>query len=119
MPDVAIGPYTFESKDRVESFHGNQVVYWHWERHLMFYAAVAMPLPPSMPFGAVVDTIFPQIYGYHPDFKKIDWAAVTWTVDGAPLTPDPEASLIENGIGHKSLVRFWTPGLDGIAGTSS
>ena len=100
-------------RDRVENFHGNQVVYVHWEEHLMFCAALAFPLPPGMPFGALVAEVLPTYYGMHPDFAKIDWTAVRWTVDGKPLTPAMDKSLAENGVGHKSCLRFWTPGLDG------
>ena len=100
-------------RDRVENFHGNQVVYVHWEDHLMFHAAMAFPLPPAMPFGALVQEVLPTYYGMHPDFAQIDWSAVRWTVDGAQFTPALDKSLKVNGVGHKSLIRFWTPGLDG------
>jgi phenol/toluene 2-monooxygenase (NADH) P4/A4 len=39
---------------------------------------------------------------------------VRWTLDGEDFVPDMEASLGDQGIGHKSLLRFWTPGLDGL-----
>lgn len=100
-------------RDRVENFHGNQVVYLHWEDHLMFCAALAFPLPPDMPFGALISEVLPTYYGMHPDFAKIDWSKVTWTLDDKPLTPDLSKSLTQNGVGHKSCLRFWTPGLDG------
>lgn len=110
----ALAPgYKGEVLDRVENFHGNQVVYLHWEDHLMFCAALAFPLPPAMPFGALVAEIIPQFYGMHPDFKQIDWSAVQWQIDGKEVAPDLEKSLADNGVGHKSLIRFWTPGLKG------
>ncbi|OIQ79228.1 hypothetical protein GALL_390390 [mine drainage metagenome] len=102
-----------EIRDRLENFHGNQVVYVHWEDHLMFCAALAFPLPPAMPFGALVQQILPTYYGMHPDFAKIDWSKVRWMIDGAEASPDLAASLKDNGVGHKSCIRFWTPGLDG------
>ncbi|MAM09296.1 MAG: phenol hydroxylase [Rhizobiaceae bacterium] len=108
-----------EIRDRLENFHGNQLVYIHWEEHLMFCAAIAFPLPPAMPFGAILSQILPTYYGMHPDFKKIDWSAVRWTIDGKEAHPDPEKSLAENGIGHKSLIRFWTPGLSGVGGVAT
>lgn len=106
-------------RDRVENFHGNIVVYLHWEEHLSFCAATAFPLPPGMPFGALLADILPTYYGMHPDFAAIDWAAVRWTVDGTAVTPDPEKSLKDHGVGHKSLIRFWTPGLNGYRGSCS
>ncbi len=105
-----------EIRDRRENFHGNQVVYLHWEEHLMFCAAFAFPFPPAMPFGALIQEIIPTFYGAHPDFEKIDWDQVRWQIDGKDVTPDPEKSLEDNGIGHKSLIRFWTPGLNGVGG---
>ncbi len=102
-----------EIRDRLENFHGNQVVYVHWEDHLMFCAALAFPLPPGMPFGALVKEILPTYYGMHPDFAKIDWSKVRWMIDGIETSPRLEASLQDNGVGHKSIIRFWTPGLDG------
>ncbi|HYG89264.1 MAG TPA: phenol hydroxylase subunit P4 [Azospirillum sp.] len=108
-----------EVRDRVENFHGNIVVYLHWEEHLSFCAAMAFPLPPAMPFGALIKEIIPTYYGMHPDFAAIDWSRVRWIIDGKEVTPDPQKSLADNGIGHKSLVRFWTPGLHGYKGSRS
>ncbi len=119
MSVTAIGEYRFAPRDRRENFHGNIVTYWHWTRHLMFCAPVAFPLPPEMPFGAVIEEVLPGVYGAHPDFAEIDWDAVTWTRDGEPFAPDLSASLADNGIDHKSVVTFTTPGLDGIAGSGS
>ena len=120
MPVTSLNPgYTGENKDAVENFHGNTVVYLHWEDHLSFCAALAFPLPPVMPFGAIVGELIPQFYGPHPDFEKIDWAQVTWELDGEPFTPDLEKGIGEQGIGHKSLLRFWTPGLTGFRGSQS
>lgn len=106
-------------RDRVENFHGNIVVYLHWEEHLSFCSAIAFPLPPAMPFGALLGEILPTYYGMHPDFAAIDWTAVRWTIDGKDATPDPEKSLVNHGVGHKSLIRFWTPGLHGYRNSRS
>ncbi len=106
-------------RDRRENFHGNMVVYLHWEEHLSFCAAMAFPLPPDMPFGAMVEEVLKPHYSAHPDFEKIDWAAVKWTIDGAEATPALDRSLADNGVGHKSLIRFWTPGLHGYRGVAT
>lgn len=119
MGAPTIGEYKGEVKDRVENFHGNQVVYIHWEDHLMFCAAFAVPVPPAMPFGALVDQVIPTLFGVHPDFAKIEWSEVLWNIDGTPAKPEKERSLSENQIGHKSTVRFSTPGLRGIGGSGS
>jgi phenol hydroxylase P4 protein len=108
-----------ESRDKVENFHGNNVVYLHWENHNMFCSALAFPLPPDMPFGALLQEVIPEYYGMHPDFAQIDWDKVRWSVDGKDFTPDPGKSLADHGVHHKSLIRFWTPGLDGYHGSST
>ena len=88
MPVTALKPgYTGENLDARENFGPNQLVYLHWEQHLMFCAALAFPLPPEMPFGAVVGELLPQFYAPHPDFEKIDWSAVRWNLDGEDFTP--------------------------------
>ncbi len=119
MSVTAIGDYRFAPRDAQANFHGNIVVYLHWEGHNSFCAALAFPLPPDMPFGAILSDLLPTCYGSHPDWAKIDWNAATWTLDGAPFTPDPARAIGAQGIGHKSLLRFWTPGLDGVGGSRS
>ena len=69
MAVVALKPdYRGEVADRIENFHGNQLVYVHWEDHLSFCAALCFPFPPDMPFGAIVKDVLPQFYGMHPDW---------------------------------------------------
>lgn len=116
MPVQAIRPdYRGEDKDRVELFHGDQLVYIGWDQHTMVCAPVALPLPPGMPFGALVEQVLPTTaYAQDPDWPKIDWGRVEWLRSGEPFTPDPAKSLADNGLGHKSLLRLRTPGLVGI-----
>ncbi len=40
-------------------------------------------------------------------------------IDGVKVQPDFAKSIAENGVGHKSLIRFWTPGLNGWKGSSN
>ncbi|MDR3736617.1 MAG: phenol hydroxylase subunit P4 [Acidobacteriaceae bacterium] len=107
-----------EYRDVKELYHGNLIVYVHWEEHISFVSAFALPLPPATPFGALTE-IVASVYGPHPDFAKIDWSKVTWMIDGKAATPDLGKSIEENGVGHKSLIRFWTPGLDGFNGSKN
>jgi phenol hydroxylase P4 protein len=108
-----------EYRDVEKNFHGNWVIYAHWEKHLSFCAALAFPLPPGMPFGAFVNEVVKPHYAAHPDAGRLDWADVIWMIDGRRVEPQFEKSLAENGLHHKSLVRFWTPGFDGFRGTAS
>lgn len=72
-----------------------------------------------MPFGAIVSELLAKFYGMHPDYAKIDWAKVVWTLDGTPFTPAFDQGLAAQGIGHKSVIRFTTPGLDGFRHSAS
>ena len=119
MSVTSLGKYDFPPADAVENFHGNQLVYLAWDEHLMFCSPTAYPLPPEMPFRALVEQVITGTYGLHPDFAAIDWEQVEWLIDGREAHPDPDASLADNGIGHKSIVRFRTPGLNGIKGSGS
>lgn len=106
--------YTGSNRDAIENFHGNQLVYIGWDEHMMFPCAGVFPLPPQMPFGALVKEVVPAAFSLHPDFAKIDWTNVEWLIDGKSSKPDLEKSLVENGVNHKSLIRMITPGLNGI-----
>jgi len=119
MPVVALRPYEFAPADGPDRFHGNQLLYIGWEDHLMFCAPFALPLPPTLPFQALLDGVIPAAFGAHPDCARIDWAQAIWFKSGQPWTPDPAKSLADNGLRHKDVIRFRTPGLLGIAGSHS
>ncbi|HHJ35703.1 MAG TPA: phenol hydroxylase [Gammaproteobacteria bacterium] len=119
MAVVAIGEYPALPRDGVDNFHGNYMVIIGWDQHLMIDAPMAFPLPPDMPFGAFRDEVMPAAYAAHPDWSQIDWDTAEWMLDGNAFDPALEASLKDNGIGHKSVIRLKTPGLDGIKGSGS
>lgn len=119
MAVVALKPYAFAPADGPEKFHGNQLLYVGWDQHLMFCAPFAFPFPPSMPFRDVIGKVLPGAFGYHPEAAEIDWSKVEWLKSGQPWTPDPDKSLAENGLKHKDVLRFRTPGLNGIKGSCS
>lgn len=120
MAVAAIIPnYTGERLDRVENFHGKQLVNIGWDYHLMFGAPVTFAIPPDAPFSTVLDELIPGAFSLHPDFTEIDWDKVQWHLNGEPFSPDRDKSLAEQGVDHKSFIRFATPGLDGIQGSGS
>lgn len=120
MAVAAITPdYTGERRDRVENFHGNQLVYVGWDYHLMFCSPVAFATPPNTLFSTLQDEIIPGAFSLHPEFIEIDWEKVQWHLNGEAFTPQEDATLAEQGIDHKSILRFRTPGLDGIKGSGS
>ena len=118
--NAIVDDYKFEAADLEKNFHGNRLVYVGWDHHLFFCAPICFPLPPDMPFGALVQEVIPSVFGVHPDFDKIDWDKVEWQLDGEAFSPQMDASLDSQGIGHKSVLRMETPGLhglgDGLAG---
>lgn len=118
MSTVALERYEIPARDLRENFPA-PLLYIGWEDHLMICSPVCLPLPPDMPFGALPSAVLPGIYGEHPDFAKIDWDTVQWLKSGQPWTPDPAKSLAGNGLVHKDVIRFRTPGLTGIQGSFS
>jgi phenol hydroxylase P4 protein len=118
MAVKSIGEYPLIMKDSVDKFHGNQLVFVHWIGHFLEGSIKAFPLPPEMPFGAIMSDIIPASYKIEPDFQNLDFdkTEVIWEIDGKVVTPDPSKSLKDNGIGHKSYIQFTTPSLTGKLG---
>ena len=119
MAVAAVKEYVGVPKDTQDKFHGAQLTFIGWLDHLMFCAPFAVPLPPDMPFGAIIEGVLPGCFGAHPDFAKIDWSTVEWTKGGQPFHPDPSKSLADNGMRYKDSLTFRTPGLTGFEGMSS
>jgi phenol hydroxylase P4 protein len=113
----SLGPYEFESRDALGKYQGKQLIFVNWEKHRMFSRPFVLALDPQTPFSVLLDKYIPETYAYHPDYAHIDWSKVTWQNSNRSFAPDPAKSLAQNGIGHKDLIRFTTPGLDGLAGS--
>ncbi len=118
MTVVALKPYAFPAVDARENFPA-PLLYVGWEDHLMFCAPVCLPLPADTPFVSLTSAVLPGVYGEHPDFARIDWSQVQWFKSGRPWTPDFAKSLAGNGLTHKDVIRFRSPGLTGIGGSHS
>ncbi len=110
---VSIGDYPMMQQDDESKFHGNRLVFLCWENHLMYGAPLAVPLPPSLPFGALVRDVLPDLYGEHPEFESIDWKRTVWFNSDKRFIPDMGKSLEQHGLSHKSLIKFRTPALEG------
>jgi phenol hydroxylase P4 protein len=116
MPVYAITPeYQGETKDIRANFHGNILVFIGWDHHQLFCAPKAFPLPPETLFSDLISKVMPQAFAQHPEFNQIQWKNADWLLDNAPFTPDWDKSLEAQGFGHKSLIRFNTPELKGVA----
>jgi phenol/toluene 2-monooxygenase (NADH) P4/A4 len=108
-----VGPYPLRQQDTEDKFYGKRLIYISWENHLMFCAPFCVPLPPTLPFGALVRDVLPQMYGEHPEFEAIDWQRTHWLKSSKRFIPDFGKSLEYHGLSHKSLIRFRTPALEG------
>ena len=116
MSVVAVTPdYRGEMKDAVENYRGQMLMSVGWDEHLC-YSPLCFPVSPEAPFKVLTDQILPGMFAQHPDASKIDWSRVEWKRSGEPFKPDPERSLRDNGLEHKSILRFRTPGLNGYEG---
>lgn len=117
MTVKALSDYEFESRDALQKYKGKQLLYINWERHRMFSRPFVLALPAETPFAVIVEKYITDCYQFHPDFAQIDWSQVVWQNSNQEFTPVWTKSLQENGIGHKDLIRFTTPGLNGLAGS--
>jgi phenol hydroxylase P4 protein len=108
-----LGEYPLHEADPENLFHGNRLIYVCWDNHLMTSAPFCLPLPPTLPFGALVRDVLPDLYGDHPEFEQIDWQRTKWFNSGKQFYPDFGKSLQHHGLTHKSLIRFKTPALEG------
>ena len=105
MPVVAISEYKFPSKSRQELYGDDQLVHIWWKGNPYFVAASCFRFPKAMPWGALMD-VLKGFFAADPDFVPDSLDTATWVIDDKVVTPDPAASLEENGVGHKSLVQF-------------
>ena len=86
MPVKAINTeYEPLALDGVDKFHGNIMIHVNWEGHLMFCAPLAFALPPEMSFRKLLEETLPAAYSYHPDWSRVDWDDVRWTLDDEPF----------------------------------
>jgi phenol hydroxylase P4 protein len=119
MAVKALKNYQFTSADSVDKFHGNQLIYVGWDNHLMFCAPLAYCVPPSTLFKDFCEKMLSHSYQYHPDWKSVDFSKVVWLKSGKAWSPSMDKTFSELGLQHKDVLRFQTPGLDGINGTCS
>jgi phenol hydroxylase P4 protein len=111
--------YKGEVKDREENFHGNQLLFVGWEDHLMFCAPHCIPVSPTMTFATLANEVIPGMYSSHPDWDKVALGEIEWFRSNERFAPAFDLTLGENGLGHKAVIRFRTPGLTGINGSCS
>lgn len=115
MPVTALNEYNFPPVDAEANFHGNWMLFVHWERHLMFCNPLAVMAGPEMLWDAFLTSVLAPCYSRHPQFALINWSTVMWVLDEGPVAPVPGMTLRDAGVGHKSMLSFSTPGLEGLS----
>ncbi len=115
----AIGEYRATPCDLQANFNGMQMLYVHWEKHLVFCSPFAFLVAPAMTFAEFVEQLLKDAIKAHPDSARVDLNEAVWTLNGERFVPDYAASLEANGIDHKSMLRLNTPGLNGLQGSCS
>jgi phenol hydroxylase P4 protein len=115
----AIGEYRATPRDLQANFNGMQMLYVHWEKHLIFCSPFAFLVAPAMTFAEFVEQLLKDAIKTHPDSARVDFNEVVWNLNGERFVPDYASSLEANGIDHKSMLRLNTPGLNGVLGSCS
>lgn len=119
MTVKSIGEYSFRPLDLQENFHGQQLLYVSWDRHLMYCAPFALLVAPAQTFADLIEQVLRPAIAAHPDSARADLSSAIWYLNDEPFQPDLATSLEANGLRHKDMLRLDTPGLNGIAGSCS
>jgi len=116
MSVTAIGSYEHTAHDTADRFAA-PLLYVAWDEHMMFAAPIVQMLPLNTPFDALIHKVLPKLYGEHPDFATIQWDKAQWFRGSTMVMPKRADTLADHGFGHKSVLRFRTPGLEGLRGS--
>ncbi len=114
----AITPeYRFAARDAQSNYGDNILLYIGWDHHTLFCSAKAFLISPDATFQQLLDELMPAGFSQHPEFAQIDWSKTQFNLDRQQIQPQAQQRLSELGFGHKSLLRFMTPGLTGYNGS--
>lgn len=114
MAVTAIGEYDFPPRDRAELYGENQIVYFCWDRHLLFAAPFITFVSGDMKLGDYLEEVIKPLLAADPDTSALEWSNAEWSNGPNAFSPDFEASLADNGIGHKQKIIMSTPGLNSL-----
>jgi phenol/toluene 2-monooxygenase (NADH) P4/A4 len=114
MPVKAIHDHYYVEPLDLKKHYGDQIqIYIGWDQHTLFCAAIAFLASPTQTFQDLIEQQMTSVFCKHPEFEHVNWAEVVFSLDGQGFKPQLNQSLAEQQIGHKSLLRFTTPGLNG------
>lgn len=116
MSVIALKPnYQGKVRDAKDQYDGQQILFVEWHGHLSISAPIALLVNPAQKFQNFIDTqLNESVFASHPDWHSVDWSAVEWTFQREALNFQAQDSFESLNIGHKSYLRFHTPGLNGL-----
>ena len=106
MAVTAMYDYNWPSRSAAELYGDAQLVHVWWNGNPYFVSAATFPFPKEMPFGAMVNEVLKGFFSADPDFVPESLDTAKWKIDHQDVDVDMNASLVANGVGHKSLVEF-------------
>lgn len=116
MSVIALKPnYQGQVRDAKDQYDGQQVLFVEWHGHLSISAPIALLVNPEQKFQDFIHTqLNDSVFASHPDWQNVDWSAVEWIFQRETLNFQAQDSFQSLNIGHKSYLRFHTPGLNGL-----
>ncbi|HJW04765.1 MAG TPA: phenol hydroxylase subunit P4 [Azospira sp.] len=112
MAVTSTKPYVGVPRDTVANFNGKQIVYVCWDQHLLFATPFLTVVEPGMRLRDFLDNVVKPLMQADPDAAAVDLTQALWTKGRQPWLPNFNASLSDNGIGHKEQLLFRTPGVN-------
>ena len=116
MSVTAIGSYEHATHDTADRFSA-PLLYVAWDEHMMFAAPAVVSLSMHTSMADVQAKLLPSLYSEHTDYERIKCTQVQWFCADKMSKPKPDKTLAQHGFTHKSVLRFRTPGLEGLRGS--
>ncbi len=116
MPVIAKKAFIGEPSDTVDKYEGKQLLFVSWDHHLIFASPFLHCVDPAMNLTEFLNQVVKPLMGADPDSEQVHWESAEWKKANQPWKPDFSKSLAENGVVHKELLRFHTPGLNTVCG---
>lgn len=109
MSVTAIGDYVGIPADAEANFAGDWLLFILFDGQILYGAPFAFRVSPDTKLGDLVKTQLAYLLRQHPGIESLDWDRVIWSRgDGRDDPVSLDSTLRENGLKHKSLLRFRT-----------
>ena len=104
MTVKALYDYDYPSKDRQELFGDDILVNVMWTNNRMLASAACFRAPKAMPWSDFKSQMIDPWAACDPDYDTS--APSDWRIDGKPVSPADDVSLVNAGVVHKGLISF-------------